>query len=205
MSTFSPDSTAISMAEVVASLSIAADLGMGQPLEHTLRTCIVAVRLADALGLGESAAREVYYVALLRPVGCTATAREAAEVLGDELDAGRWFASVDEGHRWRMLATVLRHVGAGEPAGRRAAKLATALVGMPSLLGTVRAHCEVAQAIAARLGLADEVSLALGQVFERWDGRGAPAGLKGSSSRMLAKRCSCLPIMCVQVDTIPER
>jgi HD-GYP domain-containing protein (c-di-GMP phosphodiesterase class II) len=150
-------------------------------MEHTLRTCIVAVRLAETLGLAEAAGREVYYVALLRPVGCTASAREAAEVLGDELAAGAWFATVDQGRPLQMLTTLLRHVGAGEPPVRRAARLATTLARMSSLLGTVRAHCEVAQAIAGRLGLPEGVSVALGQVFERWDGRGAPTGLKGEA------------------------
>src|SRR5207248_644313 len=40
-------------------------------------------------------------------------------------------------------------------------------------------HCEVAQQLAGRLGLSAEVERALGQVFERWDGRGLPARVKG--------------------------
>ena len=35
----------IRLAELVAALSIATDLGMGQPMEYVLRSCVLAVRL----------------------------------------------------------------------------------------------------------------------------------------------------------------
>ncbi|MCU1475144.1 MAG: LuxR family transcriptional regulator, partial [Amnibacterium sp.] len=37
-------------AELIAALSLAIDLGLGLPLEHMLRSCIIAMRLADLLG-----------------------------------------------------------------------------------------------------------------------------------------------------------
>jgi len=62
----------VRLAEVIAALSIATDLGMGQPLEFALGSCILAVRLGDSLGLSQQELREVYYQALLRYVGCDA-------------------------------------------------------------------------------------------------------------------------------------
>jgi len=53
-------------AELIGALSLATDLGVGEPLEHGLRTTVIGVRLAESLGLDEEARREVYYVALLR-------------------------------------------------------------------------------------------------------------------------------------------
>ena len=41
------------LAEAVAVLSLATDLSMGQPLEHGLRTALVSVRMAQAIGLPE--------------------------------------------------------------------------------------------------------------------------------------------------------
>ena len=38
-------------AEVIGAMSIATDLGTGQPLEHALRTAILAVRLGELAGL----------------------------------------------------------------------------------------------------------------------------------------------------------
>ena len=54
--------------------------------------------------------------------------------------------------------------------------LAEALqVSVPILAG----HCEVAQRIAERIGLSEEIRKNLGQLYERWDGHGLPRGLKG--------------------------
>ena len=40
------------LAELLASVSLATDLGTGQPLGHALRTCVIATRLAGELGCG---------------------------------------------------------------------------------------------------------------------------------------------------------
>ena len=42
-------------------------------------------------------------------------------------------------------------------------------------------HCEVAQRLAERLGFKANVVYALGQLYERWDGKGLPKGLKGEA------------------------
>lgn len=44
-----------------------------------------------------------------------------------------------------------------------------------------RTACEVADAFAVRLGLGQPVRAALACTFERWNGRGLPAGLKGTA------------------------
>ena len=39
------------VAELTIALSLASDLGTGQPLEHGLRTCLLSLAAADALGI----------------------------------------------------------------------------------------------------------------------------------------------------------
>jgi hypothetical protein len=39
------------LAELVAAFSRATDLGMGQPMEHVLRSWLIAVRLGQRLGM----------------------------------------------------------------------------------------------------------------------------------------------------------
>ena len=41
----------VTLAELVATLSIVADLGMGRPVERVLRQTVIAMRLADAAGM----------------------------------------------------------------------------------------------------------------------------------------------------------
>lgn len=57
--------TTLRFAELLGALSLATDLGMGQPLEHALRTCLVALQLGDRLGLRPAELSDVYHVALL--------------------------------------------------------------------------------------------------------------------------------------------
>src|ERR687897_38629 len=41
----------VRLAELVASMSLATDLGLGQPQEHVLRSCILGLRIAEDLEL----------------------------------------------------------------------------------------------------------------------------------------------------------
>src|SRR5436305_15167792 len=77
-------STRIRLAELMAALSLATDLAMGQPLEFALCGCVLAMRLGDALGLGAADLRAVYYQALLRYIGCNADTYLLSAIVGDE-------------------------------------------------------------------------------------------------------------------------
>jgi hypothetical protein len=50
----SPAHEDVRLAELVASMSLATDLGLGQPMEHVLRSCVLGFRIAEDLELGES-------------------------------------------------------------------------------------------------------------------------------------------------------
>src|SRR3954471_21020836 len=73
------------LAELVAALSLGIDLGFGQPMEHVLRQCMIALRLADRIGLDEADRSVVYYTALLVNVGCHSDAHEQAKWFGDDI------------------------------------------------------------------------------------------------------------------------
>src|SRR5437899_3095555 len=77
----------IRLAELVALLSLGTDLGFGHPMEHVIRECLIALRLAGRLGFGESERVVLYYSGLLAWVGCHTDAYEQAKWLGDELTA----------------------------------------------------------------------------------------------------------------------
>src|SRR5437899_2080774 len=73
------------LAELVASLSLGIDLGFGQPMEHVLRQCLIALRLAECAGLDDDLRAAVYYTALLVNVGCHTDAHEQAKWFGDDI------------------------------------------------------------------------------------------------------------------------
>ena len=74
----------IRLAELLAALSLGVDLGFGQPMEHVLRQCLIALRLAERSG-STRATGQVYYTALLVNVGCHSDAHEQAKWFGDDL------------------------------------------------------------------------------------------------------------------------
>jgi hypothetical protein len=79
------DREQVRLAELVGPLSLGIDLGFGQPMEHVLRQCLIALRLAERLGLDAEERSVVYYVALLIGVGCHSDAHEQAKWFGDDI------------------------------------------------------------------------------------------------------------------------
>jgi HD-GYP domain-containing protein (c-di-GMP phosphodiesterase class II) len=167
----------------MAALSIATDLGMGQPLETALCSCVVAMRLGEALKFDDDTLRDVYYQALLRYIGCNSDADALAALMGNELALRHDFAAVDTGRPPEVLGIAihyLRQASAGEPPYRMATLVARGLLTLPRVMNeSFAGHCEVAQRLADRLGLAESLIVCLGQLYERWDGKGRPRGLKG--------------------------
>ena len=164
----------VRLAELVATLSLATDLGLGQPMEHVLRSCRIALGVGAEIGLTERERAAAYYVTLLAWVGCTADSAELAGRFGDDiaLRADTYGIDLDG---LPMLAFLLRRAGAGSAPLRRA-RLAAAFVvtGGRAVADAMMAHCQVASAFAEEVGLGPEVHGPLRQVFARWDGRGVP-------------------------------
>jgi HD-GYP domain-containing protein (c-di-GMP phosphodiesterase class II) len=171
----------VRLAELVASFSLASDLGTGMPMEWAVRSCVIAIRLGEAVGHDEAVLRDVYYLSLLALIGCTADSHRFAEMVGDEMAiTGGEGQTVDWGNNRAAMSYLVRRVGSGQPPLRRARMLAGFLAaGKGIWVEGARAHCEVAQQLSERLGIAASIQPLLFQVFERWDGRGRPNGIKG--------------------------
>lgn len=171
----------IRVAELISSISLATDLGTGQPMEHGMRTCLLAQHAGIALGLEQAKLREVYYVSLLRFLGCTSEAADDARfAAGSELDFYAGFAPVFMGQQSEQLRWLLSHLGAGRPALERARLLFSALTDTGGIDRSIAAHCEAGQQLGGRLGMDADVVNALGLAFERWDGKGYPNRVPGT-------------------------
>lgn len=176
--------TSIRLTEIVVALSRATDLGMGQPLSFALRSCLLALRLGQAAGMAQATLRTIYFEALLRYIGCNVDTHLLAAVVGDEIDMRRNFAAIDGGSAAEVVGVMLRSIrqaNAGASTLQLAQAMARGLLALPGIKAGFAGHCEVAQRLAARLGLDAEVLIALGQLYERWDGKGAPRGLRGTA------------------------
>jgi len=168
----------VSRCEIVASLSLAADIGMGQPTGQSLRTCLLALGVAREMGLGEPDLQDIFYLSLLRFVGCNAHAEHDAAVTGgNEMAFRRGMATVISGEPAELASHIVRNLGAGLPATTRVRLVAGAFAaGSKDARQTIAASCEVAQLIASRLGLGASLVRALGYSGEFWNGKGLPNG-----------------------------
>jgi len=165
-------------------LAYATDLATGHTRHFTLRSSVLAMRLAETAGLDEQARRNVYHQGLLRHVGCNADTHLLAAAFGDEIALHKEYALIDRGDiseiRAMFARALKRTFPTMSPAELDKAVLEARTVTVPVLAGC----CEVAQMIAARIGLSLEACENLGQPYERWDGLGLPHGLKGDAVRL---------------------
>lgn len=159
-------------AEVIGTLCLATDLGMGFPFEHGLHTTVIAMRLADRLGVDHQTAVATYYGSLLSHAGCTADAHLAAGVFGGSLT--EHLNPLMYGSGRAVMAGMIRALpdpGAWGPA--RAAQIARRLPRMAWLSRpAIAANCEVAGMLAGQTGAPAEVAASLAYLSDRWDGKG---------------------------------
>jgi len=180
----------VRLADLLTAVSVATDLGNGQEPEKAIRACLVATALARRMGTPEAEVSDVYYTALLRHLGCTATAHEEAWLVGDELAVRPAAERADFGRPREALA-LLRLAGRGTGVDRVRYLARVLRSGKQGDQAILTAVCEVGARLAERLGLGSGVRDGLYQSFERWDGKGAPQGL--------ATEDTCLPARLAEV------
>ena len=172
-------------AEFLMALAYATDLATGQSRDFAMRSCVLAMRIAEAAGLDERQRRAVYHQALLRYIGCNADTHLLASTVGDEIAFRQDLARIDLGDHAELVETIAcalrRALPDASPADVAAAVERGVGEALQASVPILAGHCEVAQRIAERLGLPDEVRESLGQLYERWDGRGLPRGLRGEA------------------------
>jgi putative nucleotidyltransferase with HDIG domain len=180
----------VRIAELVATLSYAADLGLGQPLEHCLRQSVIARGLAELSGASPEERAATYYVGMLVNSYCHADASEQARWFGDDIEAKSGGYDVLTFSTPQMVAQLLRLVGGHGTPRERATRLATLpTAGAREFQRWLLTHTTLSSEFAARIGLDPAVETACRHAYEQWDGKG-PRGIRGeeisASSRCVA-------------------
>jgi HD-GYP domain-containing protein (c-di-GMP phosphodiesterase class II) len=172
-------------ADFLMALAYATDLATGHSRDFALRSCVLAMRFAEVAGLDVETRRAVYHQALLRYIGCNADTHLLAAAFGDEIAMRRDLQRIDIGNKAELGETIARAITrslSGLPAAELADAVQRGLAGaMQVSVPILSGHCEVARRIAERIGLPGDVCDNLGQLYERWDGKGLPRGLSGEA------------------------
>ena len=175
-----PDAGGVRIAELVATLSYAADLGLGQPMEHCLRQTVIALRLAELVGADDDDREATYYLGLLSNAYCHADASEQAKWFGDDISIKADGFEVLAMNAVQMAALMLRKLGSHGAPKDRLRRLATFPgTGQREVESWLKTHTALGAQFAERVGLGAGVSFAILQSYEQWDGKG-PRRLRGN-------------------------
>jgi HD-GYP domain-containing protein (c-di-GMP phosphodiesterase class II) len=176
------------LADLLAVLSLVADLGFGLPPEQAMRSSVIGCGIARRLDLPDADVQDVLYTALLVHLGCIGFAHETAAAYGDEFALNRAAVQTNFADRRQVLTRYLPALTAGMPPARRIGIGALEFARGRQFGGRfATATCEVGRDAARRLGLPDGVQRGLHEVFEWWDGSGAPRGLAGDQISVVAR------------------
>lgn len=177
------------LSEVISALSHALDLTEGQPVGHAERTCLIGLRIAEQLGLGEADRSALFYALLLKDTGCSSSAaRMSALFAADDLALKHAAKVVDWSSPREAIRYTARNVDPDGPPLRRARRFAGALRNLAAegnLL--VETRCERGADIVMMLGLPAASAEAVRALDERWDGNGQPYKVAGEEIPLLGR------------------
>lgn len=180
------------MSEVLGALSHALDITEGQPDGHAIRTCLIGMRIGEALGLDDDTRSALFYALLLKDAGCSSNSARTAQLFGaSDFAVKRTWKLVD----WSRAQDAARHTFDNVLPGRSRLRRALRTLSFARLgpVGTelVRTRCERGAEIARMVSMPDATSAAIRALDEHWDGGGKPDGLAGDAIPLLG-RILCL-------------
>jgi putative nucleotidyltransferase with HDIG domain len=171
----------IRLSEIISALSYALDLTEGQPMGHSVRACMIGMRLAEQIGMTKDEQAELYYALLLKDAGCSSNASRLFHILNaDEIKAKGDLKTKDWTRiGWESLHYALTHVGTGMPFLQRMQRLfQVAAKQQQDSCTLVQIRCERGSSIAKQLGFSEAVASGIYNLDEHWNGQGYPGGLR---------------------------
>ncbi|MEL6299422.1 MAG: HD domain-containing phosphohydrolase [Pseudomonadota bacterium] len=152
--------------QFLGAIAFAGDLSMGQPPQHSPLTAILAARIAERAGAPIWTRSASAQLAMIRWAGCTANAREFAELLGDDIRG-----------RSELIADRNPFVSKEPPT-----------VSIHSLVQPLaEMHCDAAIEISKRASFDERLANSIVDLFENWDGSGFPGIKRGDAIHMCAQ------------------
>ncbi len=184
-----PRISRVRLSEVLAGLSYALDLAEGQRPGHTVRTCVIGMRLARTAGLPADLHPSLFYALLMKDLGCSSNAARFAALFGaDDHDLKTNLKTIDWSQALESFRYVTRNVAPGQFWLQRVWRtLAVFSRGPEGAREVVRTRCERGADLGRLLGFDDETVETIRALDEHWNGRGQPYGLKREKIPVLAR------------------
>ena len=179
----------IPAAKVLGALSFALDLTDGQPMGHSMQSCLIGMRIGACLGLHRVLQSELYYALLLKDAGCSSNSSKLYHLLqSDEIRAKHSLRERDwTRHGLEQLRYALKNIAVGKPLLRRVGQIVKVARQPPQTGNLYSIRCERGASIARQIGFSSLVTEAILNLDEHWDGQGYPQHLTGERIPLLAR------------------
>ncbi len=191
------DHAAPQLSEILSTLSFALDLTEGAVPGHAVRSCLLALRIGEAMRLGALQLMQLYYASLLKDVGCSSNAARMCQIVGGDdraVKAGVKLEDWTRPHQIKLsvLKMMWKNVLPGDSVLRKARRLfEIASTQHENNREMITLRCDRGASIVRKIGLDADTSEAVRHLDEHWDGSGYPARLKGHEIPVIAR------ILCV--------
>lgn len=178
----------VNLSEVLSALSCALDLTEGQPIGHTMRSCLIGMRLGHEIGLSTADCGALYYAILLKDAGCSSNAARLCQLFGtDDRELKPRMKAVDRQNKVALAIQTARAVGLDGGLSSRVkhfVEVARSDEVMKEIMGL---RCERGADIAVRLGFSQATAEAVRHLDEHWNGKGHPYGLSGPAIPLMSR------------------
>jgi putative nucleotidyltransferase with HDIG domain len=157
---------------------------------HSVRACLIGMRLGEQIGMKAADLGHLFYSLLLKDAGCSSNSSKLFHILSaDEIRAKRDVKLTDWTRvGWESLQFAISHVATGAPFVERIRTLVrVAARQQTESCELVKIRCERGAIIARRLGFPEPVAQAIHSLDEHWNGRGYPDGLRGTEIPLAAR------------------
>jgi hypothetical protein len=154
----------IRLSDIISALSYALDLTEGQPMGHSVRACMIGMRLAQEIGMSADEQADFYYALLLKDAGCSSNASRLFHILNaDEIRAKGDLKDKDWTRvGFESLHYALTHVATGMPFLQRMQRLfQVAATQQQDSCTLVKIRCERGSYIAKQLGFSENVAASI--------------------------------------------
>lgn len=183
-----PEAESLGLAELMGALSHALDMTEGQPQGHCARCCWIGTEIGVAIGLGEEELHDLFFMLLLKDLGCSSNAARICELyLTNDLSFKGDFKTVGDSLP-QVLRFVLSHTGLkANMADRFRAIINILQNGGEIARELIETRCQRGAEIARKLRFSPAVAEGIQSLDEHWNGKGKPVGLSGAEIPLFSR------------------
>ncbi len=210
----------VALGEILSALSFALDITEGAHPGHSVRTCLLGMRLGKEIGLPGQAMADLYYALLLKDIGCSSnSARMAGAFAADDQVVKQRFKFIDREKLGKpnreALSFVWDNIAPTQSIWNRVRQMYR-MIRKPGNLTAemIEDRCERGAVILHKLGMEIDTCAAVYSLDEQWNGRGLPDHLVARDIPLLGRICAVaqhLDLFCTEfgparaMETLAER